>query len=136
MSVDSATEGPRAMDAIDQTVYRADGLTATLRAGTLQVRLPGVQSNEHYLSTVAGLQQVYDHGPSDVNWVVDGSALCQLPLPLLSLLVCYARGLDQRGQCLTVIGLRPELYPPSHIDTRPLIFADRPTWGSEEDGDP
>ncbi|HIJ66438.1 MAG TPA: hypothetical protein HPP77_10865 [Candidatus Hydrogenedentes bacterium] len=109
------------MGETERTIYNADGLVATATSGAVQIRLPRLESVNHCLAVAAGLQEIHDAAHKDAHWIVNASALTELPMLLVSVFVALDEKLRERGRALRLIGLRPELHPPPHIETGSLF---------------
>lgn len=89
------------------TVYDSDGVLATLSADTVKVSVPRATSPHHQLAVIWGLQQIHEHICPNVNWVVDLSAVDQVPLSLLSVLAHLDKDLRSQGRQLVETGVGP-----------------------------
>lgn len=62
-------------------------------------------------ATLARLQDLYDNGAPDSNWIVDVTGIDEAPLWLLGALVSYHVALKKQGRKLCLTGLRPGVTP-------------------------
>ena len=111
------------MGAARYTVYDSDGLVAIATVGAVQIQLPPIANVHQCLAVAAGLQAIHEKSPNGISWVVNASALTELPILLVSVLVGFEREFCSQGRQLTVVGVRPELAPPPHLDTGSLFSA-------------
>ena len=85
--------------------YSGDGLSARVYGRTVQVTVPAATSGGHLLAVICRLRHLRREVASENDWVVDVSALEDIPLSLLSVLMEMAEEIRSQGRHLAVIGL-------------------------------
>lgn len=93
-----------------KVIIERDGVQAVRRPKAVYIRLPHVKSEREYPAIFDVLQQILDMGYDKIDWIVDVSALSQVPLPLLSVLTGFRDDLDRNMHRLLLAGLRPETF--------------------------
>ncbi len=108
-----------------RTIHDGDGVTAVVRANAVYIRLPRAESDQQYSEIFQALQHVFNQGFNEIDWIVDVSALSQLPLALLSVFTSFREELESKQHRLLLAGLRPEAFPASANADGPLFSQQR-----------
>ena len=85
--------------------YSGDGLSARVHGRTIQVRVPAATSGGHLLAVIWRLEHLRREVSAEHDWVVDVSALEDMPISLLIVLMEMAEEIRSQGRQLAVIGL-------------------------------
>ena len=85
--------------------HLGDGLSARVHGKTIQVTVPASTSGGQLLAIICRLRHLRREFSTHHDWVVDVSALDDIPISLLSVLMELAEEIRSQGRQLTVIGL-------------------------------
>ena len=77
--------------ALAESICRDEGVTATKSADGIRLSLPRLVSPKHQICVVAILWELWKAAQNDAcgeksDWIVDTSAMTELPLPLVAIL--------------------------------------------------
>ncbi len=131
MSSDTAYADPsqEILEPSKRVVFDAHGLTATKHVDKLRIKFPHFRSESQFSELIAGLQNIFEDGHNNIDWVVDISSVSEVPLSLYSVFTSFREQLREGGCDFRLIGLSPEQcpspslgvewLPPEEIDEHP-----------------
>ena len=107
--------------------HNPESLSVSATPGTIRIRITAsALHGDQRAIIIAGLHRLYKEGPKDADWVVDVSALRDLPLSFVSVLGCLAEKLKSQGREMRLSGVRLEHLPPGYQEAllHCLLIAD------------
>ena len=108
---------------------KPDSLNVSITPGTIRIDISAsALHGDQRPVIIAELRRLYKEGPRDADWVVDVSALRDLPLSFVSVLACLGEKLKSQGREMRLSGIRREDLPPGYQEalTHCVLTADEP----------
>jgi len=101
--------------AVAESICRDEGMTATRSAAGIRICLPRPVSAHHQVCMVATLWEVWSAARNEVSidkadWIVDVSAMDDLPLPLVAVLSAIQVDLSRVHRNLLLLTARNSSY--------------------------